>query len=68
MTPLTSTKTHTAMPWSVLPGSGGLHFRCNGKADPSVPASCRNGALLATLNATGKAANYTRVADAPIPD
>ena len=36
-----------AMPWSVLPASGGLHFRCNGKADAdgSRPPCARTATL-----------------------
>ena len=40
VTPQTLIATTKAMPWSVLPGTGGLHFRCNGKADPTQPATC----------------------------
>ena len=39
-TPKTIIAAAKAMPWSVLPASGGLHIRCNGKADPTVPATC----------------------------
>jgi branched-chain amino acid transport system substrate-binding protein len=56
-----------AMPWSVLPGTGGLHIRCNGKADPAVPATCTAATLVATLNAQGKATSYTVVGDSQIP-
>ncbi len=56
-----------AMPWSVLPGSGGYHVRCNGKADPTVPATCTAATLLATLGADGKATKYTVAGDAQIP-
>ncbi len=66
-TPATITATAKAMPWSVLPASGGLHFRCNGKAAPAEPATCTNAILLATLDAQGKALKYTAVNDAQIP-
>ncbi len=56
-----------AMPWSVLPASGGLHIRCDGKAAPSSPASCTNAVLLATLNAQGKATSYKPAGDTQIP-
>ena len=56
-----------AMPWSVLPASGGLHIRCNGKADPTVPATCTKASLLATLDAQGKASKYTPITDTQIP-
>ena len=55
------------MGWSVLPGSGGLHFRCNGKADATQPAVCSNGINAATLDATGKATKFTPVGDDQIP-
>jgi len=56
-----------AMPWSVVPGTGGLHARCNGKAQPNNPAVCMNGSLAATLDASGKAKTYTVVNDTEIP-
>jgi branched-chain amino acid transport system substrate-binding protein len=56
-----------AMPWSVLPGAGGIHIRCNGKADPSAPATCTAATLVATLDAQGKATKYLKVGDTPIP-
>jgi len=55
------------MGWSVLPGSGGLHFRCNGKADATQPAVCSNGINAAPLDATGKATKFTPVGDDQIP-
>ena len=56
-----------AMPWSVLPASGGLHIRCNGKAAPTAPATCTNATLLATLDGKGKASKYVPVGDTQIP-
>jgi branched-chain amino acid transport system substrate-binding protein len=56
-----------AMPWSVLPGAGGVHFRCNNKADATQPAVCTNALLAGTLNAQGKVVSYTPVGDDPIP-
>ena len=55
------------MGWTVLPGTGGLHFRCNGKADATQPAVCSNGINAATLDATGKATKFTPVGDDQIP-
>ena len=66
-TPATITAAAKAMPWSVLPASGGLHFRCNGKAAPAEPATCSNAILLATLNGQGKATSYAKVSDTQIP-
>jgi branched-chain amino acid transport system substrate-binding protein len=57
-----------AMPWSLLPGAGGTHFRCNNKADPTQPAVCTNALLAGTLDAQGKVASYTPVGDDKIPD
>jgi branched-chain amino acid transport system substrate-binding protein len=55
------------MDWSVVPGTGGLHFRCNGKADPTQPSVCSTATNAASLDATGRPAKYTPVNDAPIP-
>jgi branched-chain amino acid transport system substrate-binding protein len=55
------------MDWTVVPGTGGLHFRCSGKADPTQPAVCSNATNAATLDAKGVAASYTPVNDAEIP-
>ncbi len=66
-TPATIIAAAKAMPWSVLPGSGGYHVRCNGKADASVPATCTSATLLATLGADGKATKYSVVGDSQIP-
>ncbi len=55
------------MPWSLLPGTGGLHFRCNGKADATKPAVCSNATNAAKLNSTGIATKYIPVGDNEIP-
>lgn len=68
VTPASLIAATKAMPLSVLPGTGGLHFRCNGKADPAQPAVCSNGTNAAKLDSTGKATTYTAVGDTPIPD
>jgi branched-chain amino acid transport system substrate-binding protein len=67
VTPASIIAAAKAMPWSVLPGAGGYHVRCNGKADPAVPATCTAATLLATLGANGKATKYVVVGDAQIP-
>jgi branched-chain amino acid transport system substrate-binding protein len=56
-----------AMPWTVLPGTGGLHARCSGKASPEQPSVCMTASLLATLGADGKATKYIVVNDGEIP-
>jgi branched-chain amino acid transport system substrate-binding protein len=68
-TPATIIAAAKSMPWSVLPGSGGYHIRCNGKAspDPKYAATCTNATLLATLGADGKATKYVVAGDTQIP-
>jgi branched-chain amino acid transport system substrate-binding protein len=66
VTPVSVISAIKSMPWSVVPGTGGLHFRCSGKADTTQPAVCSNATNAATLDATGKAASYTPVNDAEI--
>ena len=67
VTPASVISTIKSMEWSEVPGTGGLHFRCNGKADPSQPAVCSNATNAATLDAAGRAVSYTPVNDAEIP-
>jgi len=67
VTPASVISTIKSMPWSVVPGTGGLHFRCNGKADPTQPSVCSNATNAATLDATGKPVTYTPVNDSEIP-
>ena len=67
-TPASIAAAAKAMPWSVLPGAGGTHFRCNNKADPNQPAVCTNALLAGTLDAQGKVVSYTPVGDDKIPD
>jgi branched-chain amino acid transport system substrate-binding protein len=67
VTPQTVSAAAKAMPWSVVPGTGGLHARCNGKANPAQPAVCMTASLAATLGADGKAKKYTTVNDTEIP-
>lgn len=54
-----------AMPWSVVPGTGGLHAQCTGTVLAGNPGVCMPGTLAATLDATGKATKYTPVNDLP---
>jgi len=68
VTPASVTAAAKAMPWSVLPGAGGTHFRCNNKADATQPAVCTNALLAGTLNSQGKVVSYTAVGDDKIPD
>ena len=56
-----------AMPWTVLPGTGGLHARCSGQANPEQPAVCMTGSLAAKLGPDGKVTKYVAVNDGEIP-
>jgi branched-chain amino acid transport system substrate-binding protein len=55
------------MGWTVLPGTGGLHFRCNGKASSFSPAVCSVGTVVTSLDAAGKPTKYTMENNKPIP-
>ena len=52
-TPAAITQAIKTMPWTEIPGTGGLHFRCNGKADPAQPAVCTSATNAATLGKDG---------------
>jgi branched-chain amino acid transport system substrate-binding protein len=67
VTPATITAAMKGMPWKLLPGAGGLHFRCNGKADPANPAVCVPGVLISSLDATGNPTTFRLATDDPIP-
>ena len=60
------TATLKTMDNAVLPGSGGRHFRCNGKASTARPAVCSVSVLVATLDGTGHPAKYAVENDGPI--
>jgi branched-chain amino acid transport system substrate-binding protein len=57
-----------AMDNEELPASGGRHFRCNGNASPTNPASCTASTLSATLDSLGALRSYEIVNDEPILD
>jgi branched-chain amino acid transport system substrate-binding protein len=61
ITPATVTAHVKAMPLMPLPLGGGLTFRCNGKADPLLPAVCTTGMLVTTLNSSGLPTTYKPV-------
>jgi len=67
ITPATVTATMKAMAWKLLPGAGGLHFRCNGKADPVNPGVCVPGVLISSLDATGQPTTFRLATDDPVP-
>ena len=52
-----------SMPWSVVPGTGGLHAQCGANVLEGNPAVCMPGGLLATLGADGKVTKYTPAYD-----
>jgi len=68
VTPASVAAAIKAMKQSVMPGTGGQHFRCNGKADSYGPAVCSHSLLGTTLDATGNPTTFTLVNDTPIPD
>lgn len=56
------------MPEKELPAAGGLRFRCNGKADPDLPAVCVRGGLVTTLDDEGQPTEYEVIGSTPIED
>ncbi len=57
--PASVTKAIKSMPDSVMPGTGGQHFRCNGKADPTGRAICAaNEVLYTTLDDEGNITTF----------
>jgi branched-chain amino acid transport system substrate-binding protein len=58
ITPQTVLETIRAMPEAELPGAGGVTFRCDGSADPALPAVCTNQALRTQLDGEGQPASY----------
>jgi branched-chain amino acid transport system substrate-binding protein len=68
-TPATVAAAIKSMKESVIPGTGGLKFRCNGKADPTGGAAiCSRALFAATLDASGKPSGFKKLNDDPIPD
>ncbi|MCU1485572.1 MAG: hypothetical protein JWN67_2318 [Actinomycetia bacterium] len=61
-------KTFHSMKAKLLPGGGGIHFRCNGKAVPGSPAICVRGGLVTKLDDKGQATTFEPVGDTPIED
>ena len=57
-TPATATEHIKNMEQKVLPHSGGLPMRCNGKAAPDYPAVCVQGSLTTTLDEEGNPTSY----------
>jgi branched-chain amino acid transport system substrate-binding protein len=58
ITPQTVLETIRAMPEAELPAAGGVTFRCDGTADPALPAVCTNQSLRTQLDAQGQPASY----------
>jgi ABC-type branched-subunit amino acid transport system substrate-binding protein len=42
-----------SMPDTELPGGGGIHIKCDGKAVPAMPAACTKDGLYTVLDASG---------------
>jgi branched-chain amino acid transport system substrate-binding protein len=61
-------KTFHSMKSMLLPGGGGIHFRCNGKAVPESPAICVRGGLVTKLDDKGQPTTFEPVGDTPIED
>ncbi len=68
VSPTTIISTMKALKWQELPGSGGLHFRCNGKAEPDNAAVCVPGILVSALDEKGQTTTFTVAFDDPIAD
>ena len=66
VTPQTVVTTIKGMPSQLLPGGGGVHFRCNGKAVAAYPALCVRGGLVTQLNDKGQPTTYKPVGDTPV--
>jgi branched-chain amino acid transport system substrate-binding protein len=60
--------TFHGMKAKLLPGGGGVHFRCNGKAVAGSPAICVRGGLVTKLDAKGQPTTFKPVGDTPIED
>ncbi|WP_241835197.1 ABC transporter substrate-binding protein [Pseudofrankia asymbiotica] len=56
------------MPEKDLPGAGGVRFRCNGKANPALPAVCVRGGLTTILDEKGQPTSYKPLGQSPIED
>ena len=52
-----------AMPNSLMPGSGGRHFQCDGNVAPGRPAICSSSLFAATLDADGLPVSYELIND-----
>ena len=65
VTPAAVTAALKGMDNAELPGSGGRHFRCDGKASTDRPAVCSVGVFVATLDAEGNPESYTMENDEP---
>ncbi|MDT3445772.1 MULTISPECIES: ABC transporter substrate-binding protein [unclassified Pseudofrankia] len=68
ITPQTVAAKIKSMPLTELPGTGGLHFRCNGKASTLSPAVCVRGGLVTKLDDKGQPTTYETTEDTPIED
>lgn len=63
VTPSSVINAFRTMPSSVLPGAGGRHFQCNGKASATEAAVCSVSVFAATLDANGQPKTFQLVND-----
>ncbi|WP_238428365.1 ABC transporter substrate-binding protein [Frankia nepalensis] len=68
LTPTGITAAVKKMPEKDLPGAGGVQFRCNGKANPKLPAVCVRGGLTTLLDGKGMPTTYKPLGQSPIED
>jgi branched-chain amino acid transport system substrate-binding protein len=68
VSPASVTAALKSMKNETLPGSGGLLFRCNGKASASSPGVCSAGVLTTSLDANGNTTTYKVLNNKPIGD
>jgi branched-chain amino acid transport system substrate-binding protein len=68
VTPASIIAAARSMRFTELPGTGGRHFRCNGKAEKSLPAVCSNAVLTGAYDKQGRLGRYQVVGDEPIPN
>jgi branched-chain amino acid transport system substrate-binding protein len=66
LTPATITAAIKGAPQKPIPASGGIGFRCNGKASSFAPAVCSKGSLATTLGDDGGPTTYQVLNNGPI--
>jgi branched-chain amino acid transport system substrate-binding protein len=64
VTPKSVINAFRTMPSEVLPGAGGRHFQCDGKASPTEAAVCSASVFAATLDSHGNPTHFRLLNDA----